>query len=320
MGVAFEAAWAKYSKVAADYEIIGPTGGPMHARRALLYMPGDDRHKIEKALTLDVDCICMDMEDGVALNRKTEARRVIAAALRELAFGRSEKLARINAVGSGLEGEDIEVVLPCRPDGIVVPKVEALEQIQWVSGKIEAAELAHGWPVNSIRVLAGVETARAILNLKEIASHPRLEGLIFGGEDYAASVGALRTPEATELLYARSAVITAAGAFGLQAIDMASIDFRDMETLRRAAAFGAQLGYAGKQVIHPAQVGPVQEAFTPDDASIAKASQLVEAFESNQKEGRGAFALDGKMIDLPLVKAARGVLERARAAGKWHAD
>jgi len=288
----------------------------MRTRRALLYMPGDDRHKIEKALTLDVDCICMDMEDGVALKQKTEARRVSAAALRELAFGRSEKLARINAVGSGLEGEDIDAVLASHPDGIVVPKVETLEQIQWVSGKIEVAELSYGWPVNSMRMLVGVETARAILNLKEIVSHPRLDGLIFGGEDYAASVGAMRTPEATELLYARSAVVTAAAAFGLQAIDMVTIDFRDLERLRSEAIFGAQLGYSGKQVIHPAQVGAVQEAFTPNDEAIENARRLVGAFEAHQKEGRGAFALDGKMIDLPLVRAAQGVLERAKAAGK----
>ncbi|MDP2994515.1 MAG: CoA ester lyase [Anaerolineales bacterium] len=288
----------------------------MRARRALLYMPGDDRHKIEKALTLDVDCICMDMEDGVALNQKPEARRIVAAALCELTFGRSEKLARINAVGSELEMEDIKAVLPSRPDGIVVPKVESLEQIQWVSGKIEAAELAHGWPVNSIRMLVGVETAKAILNLKEIASHPRLDGLIFGGEDYAASVGAVRTPEGMELLYARSAAVTAGAAFGLQAIDMVTIDFRDLEMLRREAAFGAQLGYTGKQVIHPAQVGPVQEAFTPNDESIEKSKRLVEAFGAHQKDGKGAFALDGKMIDMPLVKAAQGVLERARSAGR----
>ena len=288
----------------------------MHSRRALLYVPGDDRRKIEKAITCGADCVCLDMEDGVALNRKTEARRTVAAALRELTFGRSEKLARINPVGSGLEMEDIEVVLPSRPDGIVLPKVESLEQVQWASGKIEAAELAHGWPVNSIRMLAGVETARAILNLKEIASHPRLDGLIFGAEDYAASIGAVRTPEAWEVFTARSLVVLHAKAFGLQAVDMVTIDFRDPETVRREAAFGAQLGYTGKQVIHPAQVGPVQEAFTPDDDSIAKAKRLVEAFEAHQKEGRGAFGLDGQMIDMPLVKSAQNVLERAKAAGK----
>ena len=288
----------------------------MHARRALLYMPGDDRHKIEKALTLGVDCICMDMEDGVAPNRKSAARQVIAAALGELAFGGSEKTARINAVGSGLESDDIEAILPCRPDGIVLPKVESLDQVGWAAGRIETAELAHGWPVNSIRILAGVETARGILNLKEIASHPRLDGVIFGGEDYAASVGAVRSSQSMELLFARSAVVTVAAAFGLQAIDIVNIDFHDMDALRREAVFGAGLGYSGKQVIHPTQVGPVQEAFTPTDEAVRQARQLVEAFEARQKVGSGVYALEGKMIDLPLVKAARGVLARAAAAGK----
>jgi citrate lyase subunit beta-like protein len=252
----------------------------------------------------------------VALNRKAEARRGIAAALRELDFGRSEKLARINGYGSGLEREDIEAVMYFRPDGIVLPKVDEAEQIEWVNQKIEAAELAMGWPLQSIRLLAGVETPKGILNLKEIASQPRLEALIFGGEDYAASVGATRTPGAEELLYARSAVVAACKAYGLQAIDMVSVSFQDLEALRREARFGAQLGYTGKQVIHPNQVAPAQEAFTPDEAAIQSAQRLVEAFEMQQARGAGAFALDGRMIDMPLVRSAQNVLERARAAGK----
>jgi len=288
----------------------------MHSRRALLYMPGDDWKKITKALTLGVDCICMDMEDGVALNRKSEARATIAKALQELDFGASEKLARINAVDSGLEKDDVEAVLPYRPDGIVIPKVESLEQIRWGSELIESAELTNGWPVNSVRMLVGVETAKGILNMKEIASHPRLDGIIFGGEDFAASIGAKRSEGAVELLYARQAVVTACATYGLQAIDIVTIDFKDIERVRREAEFGAQLGYSGKQIIHPNQVVPVQEAFTPDDESIAYAKRLVEAFTSHQKEGKGAFALDGQMIDMPLVKNAQKVLERARAAGK----
>lgn len=288
----------------------------MHPRRALLYMPGDDRRKIEKSLTLGVDCICMDMEDGAALNRKAEARATITRALQELEFGKSEKLARINAVGSGLERDDIDAVLPHHPDGIVVPKVEALEQIQWASEIVETAELAHGWGVNSIRLLVGVETAKGILNLKEIASHPRLDGIIFGGEDFAASVGALRTPEATELLYARLAVVTACAAYSLQAIDIVTIDFRNLEIVRVEAEFGAKLGFSGKQIIHPAQVEPVQTAFTPSDEAIAYAQRLVDSFEAHQQQGAGAFALDGKMIDMPLLKNAQKVLERARAAGR----
>lgn len=279
-------------------------------------MPGDDWKKIVKATTLGVDCICMDMEDGVAVNRKAEARATIAKALQELDFGASEKLVRINSVGSGWEREDIDAVLPFHPDGIVIPKIESLEQIEWGSRVIEAAELKYGWPLNSIRMLVGVETALGILNLKEITSHPRLDGIIFGGEDFAASVGATRTGEALELLYARQAVIVACAAFGLQAIDIVTIDFKNLDALRAEAEFGARLGYAGKQVIHPAQVEPVQVAFTPGGEAVQYARRIVEAFEASQKEGRGAFALDGKMIDMPLLKNAQKVLERARAAGK----
>ena len=288
----------------------------MHSRRALLYMPGDDWKKITKSLTLGVDCICMDMEDGVAVNRKAGARATIAKALQELDFGKSEKLARINSVGSGWEKDDIAAVLPHHPDGIVIPKIESLGQIKWGSEIIEAAELRYGWPINSVRMLVGVETAKGILNLREIASHPRLDGIIFGGEDFAASVGATRSRDATELLYARQAVVVACAAFGLQAIDIVTIDFKNLEVVRAEAEFGARLGYSGKQIIHPAQVEPVQSAFTPNDEAIAYAKRIVESFEASQKEGRGAFALDGKMIDMPLLKNARKVLERARAAGR----
>jgi len=288
----------------------------MRSRRALLYMPGDDWKKIVKSTTLGVDSICMDMEDGVAINKKAEARASIAKALRELEFGSSEKLARINAVGSGLEQDDIQAVLPYHPDGIVIPKLEELKQIKWASEIIEAAELKQGWPINSIRLLVDVETARGILNLKEIASHPRLDAIIFGGEDFAASIGATRTREATELLYARQAAVTAAAAFGLQAIDIVTIDFKDIESLRAESEFGAQLGFTGKQIIHPAQVEPVQLAFTPNAEAIAHAKRIVEMFEASQSKSAGAYALDGKMIDMPLVKNAQKVLDRARAAGK----
>jgi len=288
----------------------------MRARRALLYMPGDDRHKIEKALTLDVDCICMDMEDGVAFNRKEAARRTIAQALHELDFDRSERLARINRIGSGFEAGDLDAVLPSHPDGIVVPKVETLEQLTWVGDRLETAELTHGWPVNSIRLIAIVESAKAIiLNLTHITTHHRLDALIFGAEDFAADIGAIRTPDAWEIFLARSTVMAAAAAFDLQAIDMVMVDFHDIKKIRAEARFGAQMGFSGKQVIHPSQVQPVQQAFTPDSESIDAARRLIEAFEAHQKEGAGAFSLEGKMVDMPLIRSAQRVLERARAAG-----
>ena len=289
----------------------------MHSRRALLYMPGDDRHKIEKSTTLGVDCICMDMEDGVAVTRKVEARAVIAQAMKELDFGTSERCIRINSIGSGVEKYDLAAALATNPDSIVVPKIETPEQVKWISEHIETYELSSNLNVGSIRLLIGLETAKGILNLKEIAeADKRLEAIIFGAEDYAASVGATRTKEATEVLYARSAVVTACAANDLQAIDMVYIDFRDTEGLRTEAQQGAGFGFSGKQVIHPNQIAPVQEAFTPSDEEIAYAQRVVETFMTSQKEGKGAYALDGKMIDMPLLKNAQKVLERAKAAGK----
>lgn len=288
----------------------------MHSRRALLYMPGDNWKMITKSITLGVDSICMDMEDGTAINKKAEARATIAKALQELDFGESEKLARINSVGSGWEKDDIEAVLPHHPDGIVIPKVESFEQVEWASRIIEDAELKNGWKVNSIRILIGVETAKGILNLKEIVAHPRLDAVIFGGEDFAASIGATRTKDAVELLYARQAVIVACAAYDLQPIDIVTIDYKDLEALKVESEFGARLGFSGKQIIHPNQVAVTQEAFTPSADAIAYARRIVETFEASQKEGKGAYSLDGKMIDMPLLKNAQKVLARAKAAGK----
>ena len=298
----------------------------MRARRALLYTPGDDLYKIQKAATLGVDCICLDMEDGVALNRKAEARQTIAQALRDIDFGHSERLARINPVGSGLELDDLESVLPAHPDGIVIPKVEFGEQIQWVSQYIERFEKSSGWKTPSsgsaglyagIPLLVGVETARGIINLREIVSaDPRLEAIIFGAEDFAGDIGATRTSQAWEVFYARSAVVTYAAAYGLQAIDMVQIDFKDPERLYQEALAGAHLAFAGKQVIHPSQIEPVQRAFTPSDEAIAHAQRIVQAFDEHQQLGKGAFALEGQMIDAPIVRAAERVLALARAAGK----
>lgn len=288
----------------------------MHSRRALLYMPGDNWKMITKSTTLGVDSICMDMEDGAALNKKAEARATIARALQELDFGTSEKLARINSIGSGWERDDIEAVLPHHPDGIVIPKVESFEQVEWASRIIEDAELKHGWKLNSIRILIGVETAKGILNLKEIAAHPRLDAVIFGGEDFAASIGAVRTKDAVELLYARQAVIVACAANDIQPIDIVTIDYKDLEALKAEAEFGARLGFSGKQVIHPNQIQITQEAFTPSAEAIAYARRIVETFEASQKEGKGAYSLDGKMIDMPLLRHAEKVLARAKAAGK----
>jgi citrate lyase beta subunit len=166
-------------------------------------------------------------------------------------------------------------------------------------------------------LIAIIETARAIIDLKAIAAaSPRLKALVFGAEDLAGDMGAVRTREGWEVFYARGAVTVHAAAFNLQAIDMVYVDFHDTEGLVEESKQGARMGFSGKQIIHPNQVEPVQTAFTPSDEEIANATRVIEAFESHQKSGTGAFALDGKMVDAPVVKAAERVLARARAGGK----
>jgi citrate lyase beta subunit len=199
---------------------------------------------------------------------------------------------------------------------VVLPKVESAEAVQWLAAQIEVVEERQGWPAGEIGIVAMVETARGVVNLREICSaSDRLQALIFGAEDLAGDIGATRTPEAWEVFYARSAVVTHAAAHGLQAIDMVYLDYRDSAGLAREAAEGARLGYVGKQAIHPAQIEPIQAAFTPSAAAIAHAQRVVAAAQAQQAAGFGAFALDGKMVDAPVVKAAETVLARARAAG-----
>jgi len=293
----------------------------MRARRALMYTPGDELKKITKAAASGVDCLCMDIEDGVAANHKDEARQTIITALGALDFGRTERLVRINAVGSGLEVADLEAVFSAGvqicPDGIVLPKAETAGQVQWVSAQITAAEERFGWPAGEIALIIQIETALGLVNTRQVlTADPRLQAVIFGAEDLAASMGAKRTPAGWEVFYARSAVVAHAAAFDLQAIDMVYLDFHDQAGLEAEARQGAQMGYEGKQIIHPNQIEPTQRVFTPTEDEIADAHRLVEAFEQHQQAGRGAFALDGKMVDLPIVKVARRVLERAAAAGK----
>jgi citrate lyase beta subunit len=288
----------------------------MRIRRALLFMPGDDRRKIEKGAGLDVDSIIMDLEDGVALNNKPAARATIAAALRKVDFGRSEKLVRINPVGSGLEGEDLAATLPTRPDGYVIPKVESSAQIHEVAARLENAERKYDWPGDSIRLLPIIETALGVVNLREIAaSSPRLDALIFGAEDLAGDIGATRTSDGWEVFYARSAVVIHAKAAGLQAIDTPFVDLNDLDGLAAQTHIAMQMGYAGKLAIHPRQIAPIQEVFTPTADAIARAKRLIDAHNTHQAARTGVFELDGKMVDMPMVRAAESILARARAAG-----
>jgi len=288
----------------------------MGLRRALLYMPGDDLHKIQKAAGLGVDCICMDLEDAVAPARKQAARATIAQVLRSLDFGLSEKLVRVNALPTPYFEEDLATVLPARPHGIVLPKVQQAADIQQLADRLVKAEKQYTWPVDSLRIWAIVESPLGIINLPHICTaSPRLDALIFGAEDLAVTLGAERTPSNQEVFYARSALVLHAAAFNLDAIDLVNNDFHDLEQLRLEAQQGAQMGYSGKQVIHPNQVPIVQQAFLPNRQKIAWAQEVVAAYQKQQEAGKGALGIEGKLVDMPVYLQAKKILARALAAG-----
>ncbi len=276
-------------------------------------MPGDDLRKITKATQLPADAIIMDLEDGVALSRKEAARRVILDALADLDFGHRARLIRINPTTSALAQADLRATVEGRPDGYVIPKVESADDVQAVARFLDEAEQINGWPVGSIRLLAIIETALGVMNLREIAqASARLDALMFGGEDLAGETGAIRTRAGWEILYARSAVVTAAAAYGLQAIDTIFVDLADVAGLAEECAFARGLGFSGKMAIHPRQVAVINRAFSPTEAEVAAARRLIDTFDEHQSGDVGVFELDGKMVDMPMVRAARKILDRAK--------
>lgn len=288
-------------------------------RRAPLFMPGDDLRKIAKGAALGLDAIIMDLEDGVAVNRKVEARQAVVQALTsgQIDFGQAERLVRLNSTASGLQLDDLAETFAGRPDGYLLSKVETGAEVAAVSARLAELERDAGIAPGTTGLIALVETARGVVALKEIAgSDPRLVALAFGAEDLAGSLGATRTPEGMEVFYARSAVVLHAAACGLQALDSPYVSLGDSEGLRREAERALQMGYAGKLAIHPAQVDIIAAVYTPSAAEVERAQRLIAAHDQQQAGGSGVFAFEGRMVDRPMVRAARQVLARAKAAGR----
>lgn len=287
------------------------------ARRSLLFMPGDSLRKIEKAANWEVDTLIMDLEDGVAQNRKLEARATVAEALGKFQYGRRERLVRLNHISTGMVADEIAATVGGRPDGgrppdgYIMPKAEIAQDLHTVDVMLSVAERDQGLPPQSLRLFVMIETARGVMNLREIAgATPRLEGLIFGAEDLAGDVGSVRTKAAWEVFYARSAVVTAAVAFQLQSFDMIYADFNDPAGLEEESRFARQLGFTGKTCIHPNQTPIVNRTFSPSPEEVERARRLVAAFDDQQAAGAGAFTFDGKMVDMPMLVAARKILAR----------
>lgn len=289
----------------------------MRVRRSLLFIPGSDERKLAKSRALRPDAFIFDLEDGVAPDRKEEARRMVAAHLREVAPGPAERAVRLNGLHTPFFAEDLRAIAGARPDALVLPKVESPEEVAAIEAAVGAAERAAGVPAPGPSLLLFIESARGLAGAAAIAAASRrVEALILGHADFCKDLG-VRQARATEgiLLHVRCALVLAARAAGVEAIDTIYESLGDVEGLRAEAEQAAALGFAGKLALHPAQVEPIQAAFTPSAEEVAYARRVVEGFEAARAAGRGVFTLDGRMIDEPFVEVERRLLARARQAG-----
>lgn len=277
----------------------------------MLFTPGDEPEMMRKAVGGDADVVVFDLEDAVAPDSKEKARSSIAEVLGEGEEDEAPEVwARINRLDAGGR-EDLRALAgdeENEPSCFVVPKADSASSVRRVAYALDEGGSDAG-------VVPIVETAEGVVNAAEIAGASRVSAVVFGAEDLSADIGATRTDEGTEVLYARQKVVTAASAAGVDALDTLWTDFKDEEGLRRDTERTVRFGYDGKLAIHPAQVGVINDAFTPEEESVEWAEKIMKAKREADERGKGVFEVDGEMVDEPLIEQARTVLERAKAAG-----
>jgi citrate lyase beta subunit len=265
--------------------------------RSLLFVPGNDGHKLEKALSAGADVVVADLEDAVPAGEKETARRLVAE---QLAERRTESLVavRVNGAGTGFWDEDLRAVAELRLDVLVVPK----------ASPSAVAELPQDGPP----VVAVVESARGLKHAYETASATSVAALALGAVDLGLELGLEPRPDGQEVLFARSQLVLDSAAAGIRApFDLVHLDTRDTEGLERECRLARSLGFRGKLCVHPAQVEVVNRIFSPREDEVEHARRVVDVYERGAAEGRGAVALDGEMVDLPVVERARQVLAQA---------
>jgi len=276
--------------------------------RSLLFVPGNKARMLEKARALPADAVILDMEDAVPPGEKGSARAMVREALEKGAYG-AQTIVRVNAWATGLTEADLKETLVAGVAAVCLPKAETPGEVERLASLLAMLEQERGLPVGGVGLILMVETALGVLNVYQMArASRRVRALCFGGEDLAWDLGAIRTKEGLELAHARAQLVLAARAAGVLAIDTVYTDLKDEAGLLAEARLARQLGYSGKLVIHPAQIEPVQRAFSPGEQQVAHARRILEAFEAAEARGEGVIALDGEMIDAPVVARAREVL------------
>ena len=271
-------------------------------RRSVLYMPASNARALEKAQTIPADAIIFDLEDAVAPDAKEEAREQACAAVRSGAYGRRELTIRCNGLDTTWGRAALAAASAAGPAAVVIPKVPGAAHLD------EVAALAGG-----TRIWAMVETPAAIFTAREIARHPAVDVLVLGTNDLAKELRAALVPGRAPLLPHLATALLAAREAGKVILDGVYNDVKDLDGLRDECVQGAQMGFDGKTLVHPAQVGEANRAFSPTEAEVEHAARVIAAFEQASREGRGVVTVDGRMIENLHVDNARRVLATAQA-------
>jgi citrate lyase subunit beta / citryl-CoA lyase len=282
-------------------------------RRSVLYVPGDSEKMLQKAAGIESDVLLLNLEDGVAASRKEAARKNVAEALKKVNFGSRELVVRVNSLNSVTGTDDLAAVVPCRPDGICLPKIESAAEIAAAASAILDLETGHGLTPGGIRIHAMIESAAGLLHSPEVAAaSPRMASLIFGSADYAADVRCQPGEDRAEITLALQMIVNAARSGGIDAVDAPCFDLRNRDLLERESIQARRIGFDGKSVLHPDQLEVINRIFDVTSDEIAWAEKVLTELDEAENRGKALTTLNGVLLDNPHRAAAQRILSRKK--------
>lgn len=283
--------------------------------RSMMFVPGNTPKMLNSADIYGADSLMFDIEDSIYINEKDSARLLVAEMLKHMNF-HSETVVRINHPTQTPYGlDDLDVIVPAKPNLIRLPKTEDVSEVELVARKIESVEKAKGWPAGTINIIVAIESVKGLYNVRDICHAPRVVGIALGAEDYRADLRTGKSKPAVELTLARQTILLAAREAGIRCIDTVFSDVKDKEGFLEEVQYIKSLGFDGKSCIHPSQIELVHSVFTPSAADIEYSVRVLNAYDESVKHNKGVLAVDGKMIDRPIVIRAERTVDKARAAG-----
>ena len=281
----------------------------------MMFIPGNNPGMMQDAFIYAPDAIMLDLEDSVTMAEKDAARLLVYNALKTIDYGNIEMVVRINPLNTPYGKKDIEAVVKAGVHVVRMPKTETADEVREVEREIERVEQEIGC-LGRTQIMAAIESALGIVNAYEIAvASKRMMGIALGAEDYCANLKTQRTPGGDELRLARDTIVVAARAAGIDALDTVYSNLDDMETFRKEVEFIKTLGFDGKSIINPRQIDIVNEVFAPKEKDINKALTILAAIKEAEKRGSGVIAVNGKMVDRPVVIRAQRTIDLAIASG-----